>query len=313
MAKALTSKPKKSKSKVLPALDPAVPYDPNKDRRALEALIARHGEPSPAVRAAFDELCTDAQRAALGVRSRAAGVFRDGVSWAVVVSQTFTDLPAALTGHYAMERFQYFLWSLRQLDGTLQAQQVQQGGLGAARGTAAEREQEARAARAALSAKLTGFAGAREVERGALAAALGNTADANALGSSLRALVKLGQEWLARPEPNAKIQCQAAGLTEAVVQAALAAAEGLTGAATAATLTGKKVSTDAPAVNVAEGMVLHEMAEVLRCFREARRATQLVPALVPGPATHHVLGTKKGSKDEPGSEPILRDDDPEPS
>jgi len=38
------------------------------------------------------------------------------------------------------------------------------------------------------------------------------------------------------------------------------------------------------------------MDEVQRCFNEAHATTQLVRRLSPGPATRHVLGTKKTGK-----------------
>jgi hypothetical protein len=284
------AKPKKASPVAVDA------YDPDKDRRALHQLIARHGKVAPDHREAFDDLISDARRADLGARTRGAGVLREGIRWAVTIAEAFAKYPAALEGHYAIERYTYLLHTLDHLDKALVAQKADRGGKGTVRSTAADREAAARSARNTLIAKLTGFAGAREPERKALSDATGTTSDTTALGASIQGLVALGSEWLARTDAKSKIQAKAAGLTESVVQNALAAAEALTGAAATATLTGRNGANDSPAVNLAEGAVLFEMDEAQRCFEEARKATPLVPRLVPGPATRHLLGKKTASK-----------------
>jgi hypothetical protein len=295
---------KKPAPKKQPAPAAAAPaYDPNKDRRALRELVARHGHVDAEHRAAYDELIGDPERAELGGKTRAAGVFREGIAWAVQIGQAFTQSPALVKDHYAESRFAYFLDRLAALDATLAAQAERRGDQNTTRSSAADRESLARDARRTLLAKLRGFAGRRDIERAALETATGRIDDENALGDSIRALAKLGRSWLARGDAKAKIQCASAGLTESVVNAALEAAEALTGAATAATLAGRRPAIDAPEVNLVEGAVLHEMEEAARCFEEAHKATQVVPRLTPGPATRHVLGSKRSAKAAPAPSP----------
>lgn len=57
--------------------------------------------------------------------------------------------------------------------------------------------------------------------------------------------------------------------------------------------------------------MLNEMEEAQRCFDDAREATPLVPRLVPGPATRHVLGSRKAAPkgkpeaaDKPAAPPV---------
>ena len=272
-------------------------YDPNKDRRALEALLARHGAVTPEHRAAFEDLVTDARRVELGNRTRAVGVFPEAVAWGVIISKAFNDYPAALAEHYSPERFTFYLHCAKALDTAIQAQATERGDQVEVTGTAVDRETAARKARKTLIAKCRGFAGGREAELEALRVATGNTEDTNALGGSIRALVKLAQEWVARPDMKSKIQASSAGLRQDVIEAALLAAEALTGAATAATLAGKRAGVDSPAANLAEGGMLIEMDEVMRCFEEARRETPLLPRLTPGSATRHMLGARRPKKE----------------
>jgi hypothetical protein len=291
--------------------DPAAPvapddYDPNKDRRALLELQARYGNVDDDTRAAFDELSTNDRRASLGSRTRADGVRREGVAWAVAIDQAFTRYPALIEEHYSKMRFAYFLDRLAALNAAIEAQTTRRGDQGVAQTTAGDSEQAARDARRRLLAKMRGFAGHRASERALLDEATGRTDDVEALGASIRALVKLGQTWLERQDNKSKIQAASAGLTERALNEALAAAEGLTKAATDVTLAGRRPAADAPEVNLLEGWVLHEMAEAQRCFDEAHSATRIVPRLQPGPATRHVLGPKRPrakSDEERGSEP----------
>jgi len=51
-------------------------------------------------------------------------------------------------------------------------------------------------------------------------------------------------------------------------------------------------------VNVLEGTVLHEMGEAERCFRNMRKKSPVIGRLVPGNATRHVLGPRKGASAE---------------
>ena len=291
-AKATPAAKGKASAKATPLGTGAETYEPNKDRRVLQQLVGKFGAVSAGYQAAFDGLASDARREQLGTRTRALGVFRDAVAWAVSIGHAFTNLPAALEGHYAKERFQYYLHRVGLLDAAIQAQEAARGGQGTVRDTAAEREAAARKARSTLIDKLTGFAGARESEKAALDAAVGTTDSTTALGKSIQALATLGKEWLGRSDEASKLLAKSAGLGASVVQAALDAGEALTGAATTATLAGRKAATDSAAVNVAEGAVLFEMAEAMRCFNAAHEDATVVPKLVAGAATRHVLGPK---------------------
>ena len=293
----------KPKSPKKPAAKPKAPapaspstYNHSKDRRALRELIARHGPLDAAHREAFDDLITNEDRAALGSKTRAVGAFREGIAWAIIIDEAFAKYPARVKDHYAETRFAYFLDRLAALDAALEAQTTRRGAQAETRSMAADRKATARAARQTLLSKLRGFAGRRSAECKALEDVTGRTTDVTAIGASIRSLVELAQTWLARGDAKSKIQRTAAGLTPGVVDAALAAAEALTGAATVATLAGKRPAIDAPEVNLAEGSVLHEMEEAARCFEEAHEATQIIPRLTPGPATRHVLGPKTAPK-----------------
>ena len=191
--------------------DPTQDYDASKDRLALRGLIARRGQPDAEHRAAYDELISDADRSALGARTRAAGVLRDAVAWGVQIDQDLSAYPALVKSHYAETRFAYFLERTLMLD-AVTAQQARRGDQGTTRTTAEEREITAREARKTLIAKLRGVAGRRDAEGKALADAMGRTESADALGSSIQRLITLGTEWLARPEASAKIHCASAGL-----------------------------------------------------------------------------------------------------
>jgi hypothetical protein len=294
--KAAATAPKKAVAKAA--------YDPDKDRRALDVLIGRHGEPEAIEIEAFAELIDDAGRAKLGNQTKAVGVFRDGVDWAATISSAFSSCEAALVGHYSVDRFRYLLHCLRSLDAALLAEGATRSDQGDVKAETQSREMMAREARADLLAKLVTYAGAREPERAALAEAIGTTEDFTALGTSIEALARLGRFWLGREDKKSRIVARAAGLSEMVVDRALSAAEALTGAATVATLAGRLRGIDSPAVNIAEGSVLFEMMEAERCFERARTRSPVVPKLLAGAATRHVLGPKTApKKDAPAEEP----------
>jgi hypothetical protein len=285
-----TTKPKSSVAKAKPskATDPK--------RNALNALIARHGTPSADWRAAFDELMTDEGRLALGGKTRSENVFGEGVAWGVALDADFKTFPAKLKEHYSEERYRYFLASLVALDDARQAQKASQGAKSATATTTDDREAAARAARQTLISKLKGYAGGRQAERDALSVASGTTENFTALGESINRLVELGQSWLDRPAKTSTLQAQSAGLTRAVLDAAAASGSALSGAATDSTLAGRGRAGDAPEVNIAEGTVLHEMAEALRCVNEAHAAYPKITKLVPGPGTRSVLAPAPAKK-----------------
>lgn len=297
----------KTKKPAKPAPAPPAPeaaYDPKKDRQVLLTLVARNGAPDDLHRAAYDALIDDPGRAELGGRTRATGVFRDAVGWAIIIDQTFRDYGTTLEGHYSRKRFAYLLDRLGALDAAMAVQEGRRGDQGATKDTAATREQAARDARNKLTFTLERYAGRRRSERHELAEAKGRVDDVTTLGSSIQALVALGRAWLSRPDAASKALCADLGLTGARITEALSSAQALTGAATDAALAGKGRASDAPEVNLVEGSVLFEMDEAMICFEAAHAATQVIPRLIPGPATKQVLGPKKApKKSEPEEEP----------
>lgn len=294
MAKARSTAKVAAKKK--PALTGGPTVTPNLRRRALQQLVARHGRPDEAHCAAFGELIDDTGRAELGAQTKGPGVLGEGVDWAITIDEAFRQYPAEVEEHYSRVRFTYFLAKLVDLSEAITAQEARRSGQGATRGTAADREAVAREARRRLVSKLRRYAGHRAAERQALTDATGQTGDVDALGRSIGKLAELGRAWLALEGISAQIQCASAGLTDKVIDAAVAAGEALAGAAAEATLAGRKRSADAPEVNLAEGSVLNEMEEAQGCFEDAHEATPLVPRLIPGPATRHVLGPKRAPK-----------------
>lgn len=274
-------------------------YDPSETRRALAELQARHGKVDDAHRAAFDTLSTNTRRADLGGRTRAPGVLREGVSWAVQIDQAISKYGAVVDQHYARERFNYFLDRLLALDASIAGQGTLRDGTGVKRATSEDRTREARDARNKLLEKMARVAGNR-TEKAELDAATGT---AEKLGESILGLVTLGRDWLSRKDPRLLILCKSARLTEDSLSAALATSEALTDAGTDATLAGRKPSADSPEVNVAEGWVLQEMMEAQLAFEAANTESRLVARLTPGPATRHVLGSRKAPAPDAPADP----------
>jgi len=295
--------PRKNTTKPAPAEDEPA-YNPSTDRHSLAVIVARRGPVDAEHREAYDELISDVDRAALGTQTKAAGVFRDSVVWAILIDKAFTDYPAVVGEHYSPQRFQYYLDRTAALGERLAAETERRGAGTGTRVSAADREKLARDTRAVLIDKLRGVAGQRRTEKAVLNAAMGQTGSPELLGKSIASLVSLGRRWLAVKDAKAVIQCRSAGLTDAVIDDAMQAAKTLTGAATDAQLSGRLPATDSPEVNVLEGTVLHEMDEVERCFRNMRKKSPVIGRLVPGNATRHVLGPRKGAspEDEPEAE-----------
>jgi hypothetical protein len=88
-----------------------------------------------------------------------------------------------------------------------------------------------------------------------------------------------------------------------VIDAANAAAAALDKAAVDATLEGRKSSHDSPLVNLEEGNVLLEMEHAIDVFEEAHDENDVVPRLIPGPATRHVLASSSRTDAEPEPTP----------
>src|SRR3954468_8990874 len=107
----VTSKTAKKPTANKPSPPAPKPADKRAARegRALDKLLARRGPVDAAHRAAYAELITDEGRAALGVKTRGPGVFRDAVAWCVQIDEAFAKSPARVKAHYAETRFAYFL------------------------------------------------------------------------------------------------------------------------------------------------------------------------------------------------------------
>lgn len=295
-----SKKPPKNTTQPVPA-EEAPAYSPSTDRRSLEAILARRGQVDADHRAAYDNLISDVDRAVLGTQTKAAGVFREAVAWSIQIDKAYTDYPAVVGEHYSPQRFQYYLDRTAALGEQLVAEAERRGAGTGTRTSASDREKLARDKRDVLIDKLRGVAGQRRTEKATLNGATGQTGTAELLGKSIANLVDLGRKWLALKDPTSVILCRSAGLTAAVIEEAMQGAEALTGAATDAQLSGRLAGNDSPQVNILEGTVLHEMDEAERCFRNMRKKSPVIARLVPGNATRHVLGVKKGAypADEP--------------
>lgn len=239
-------------------------------------------------RAALRSLASDAQRSDLGRRTKARGVLADGVTMAVTIDQQIATFPS-LTETYAPARFVYFLESLLALDALVEGSSTREAKVGAARGIAATAYERADKARTKLLIRLGRFAGQRgpELDEIKLIPPKGRSNDD--LARSIDKAVALAQSWRARKDAGSVENVVLAALDEAVVTTALTAAAALGGAHVDASLEGRKASHDSPIVNLEEGNVLLEMAYAMDIFEEAHDDNDVVPRLIPGPATRHVL------------------------
>jgi hypothetical protein len=287
-------------------------YEPDQNRRTLQQLLARHAQLDADTRAALDALSHDEDRIALGGKTRAVGVLGEGVAWAVQIDQAFAQYPALTSAHYAQERFGYYLERLLGLDAAVELQTQKEKGLGGARSTTEQRETEAKAKRKVLLNKLMGFAGGRKDEKRELDAVVGTTESYTAIGQSVRDMVKLGRQWLARTDKYAVIQAKLARLTPALLDETLAAAEALTGSSVDSKLKGKSHPTDTPETNLAEGWFLFEFIEAHRCFEAAHADSALIAKLVPGPATRSLFNHPRHAAPDPAPTPAPADPKPKP-
>ena len=239
-------------------------------------------------RAALRSLATDAQRSDLGRKTKARGVLADGVAMAVTIERQIATFPS-LSETYAQARFAYFLESLLALDALIESSGAREAKVGAARGTAATAYDQADKARSTLLKRLKRFAGLRKAELAELdlVPAKGRTNDE--LGRSIDKAVALAQTWRGRKDAASVEIATLAALDEAVVTSAITAAAALGGAHVDASLEGRKASHDDPIVNLEEGNVLLEMAYAMDVFDEAHDDNDVVPRLIPGPSTRHVL------------------------
>ena len=121
-------------------------WDPSRARLILSRLRPRWSTLTPAEIADFDSLSTDAQRSALGARTKARGVAGDATRWAVSIDRQLRDY-AALREHYEPKRFAYYLLRLDALVDEIGKQGNRKSTQGSARTGAATAIVVARAAR----------------------------------------------------------------------------------------------------------------------------------------------------------------------
>lgn len=252
-------------------------------------------------RAALRSLASDAQRSDLGRKTKARGVLADGLAMAITIDQQIATFPG-LTETYVPARFVYFLESLLALDALIEGSSAREAKVGAARGTAATAYERADKARTKLLNRLSRFAGQRgpELDELKLVPAKGRSNDD--LSRSIDKAVALAKSWRGRKDAGSMENAVLAALDEAVVASAVTAAAALGGAHVDAALEGRKASHDSPIVNLEEGNVLLEMAYAMDVFEEAHDDNDVVPRLIPGAATRHVLAKSARVAAEPAVE-----------
>ncbi len=280
----------------------SVDYDPSTARATLSSLLPRWPALDPKHRRAFQKLANDLERSKLGVRTKGLGVLQDGITWATQMDSALRQYGTGALKSYSPARFIYFLEALTTLADQLTAARAKNKNVGAARGTAASRRDEALTARDNLLSPLRTFAGERDAEREALRQAIGTIDPDDQLGQSLADLAALARTWLALADEDSIFLAADAGLTDDLAKAAVESAKALTGSAAGAKLEGRAAGNDPPLVNLAEGGVLLEMKEAMRLFGEANARHPAVKKLSPGASTRGVLGKRAEAKAAP--EPV---------
>lgn len=260
--------------------------------KVTRRLLDKHPPLAKPLRVALRTLASDAQRSDLGRQTKAVGVLAEGVTMAVTIDQHFSTFPY-LTETYAPARFAYYLESLLALDALVEASSAREAKLGAARGVATTGYERAANARQKLLKRLHRFAGKRDAERAAVNDLPRQGRGNEALRRAVEKATELARAWLLRKDAINVGLAQLAALDEAVIEAASTAAASLDEAHVDATLEGRKSSHDSPIVNLEEGNVLLEMAYAMDIFDEAHEDNDVVPRLVPGPATRHVLTSSR--------------------
>lgn len=272
--------------------------------KVTRRLLDKHPPLPKPLRVALRSLASDAQRSDLGRQTKAVGVLADGVSIAVTADQHFATFPY-LTETYAPARFAYFLESLLALDALVEAGSAREAKLGAARGVATTGYERAALARKKLLKRLERFAGKRTAEQDAIDQLPRQGRGNDALRRAVEKAAELARSWLGRQDADEVTLAQLAGLDHAVIAIAEQAAAALDAAHVDATLEGRKSSHDSPIVNLEEGNVLLEMAYAIDIFDEAHEDNDVVPRLVPGPATRHVLASSpRRALADPTPEPV---------
>ncbi len=275
-------------------------YNPSTGRATLASLLPRWPALDPKHRRAFQKLGNDLDRSKLGARTKGIGVLQDGITWATQMDAALRQYGAGALKSYSPARYVYFLESLTLLAAELNVVRTKNKNVGAVRGTAASRRDEALTARDNLLSPLRTFAGSRTPEGDLLDEAVGTIDLDDHLGESLANLAALARTWLALKDDDSVFLAAEAGLTADLATAAVDAAKALTGSAAGAKLEGYVVGNDPPFVNLAEGGVLLEMKEAMRLFGEANAKHPAVKKLTPGAATRGVLGRRTAKAPEPG-------------
>jgi hypothetical protein len=287
----------KKKTQLKPAAIPmevAADYEPSQLLEVLSRAQARVGTVTTTTRAAFDSLMTDAQRVDLGVRTKAIGVAKDAVAWIVQIDTDGREYPE-LFEFYSKTRFAYFLQVTRDLVTRVIAESGRTSEKTVSKDGATSARDQAKRAHESLLGRLHAFAGSRAKEQDAIAKAQQSVATNDTLAASIKNLVALARTFIDRKDEPSRIVAEAANLTSAFCDQALAKAMALTGAAADATEAGRLMRKDSPAVNVREGAVLREMEVAKAAVDEANDEHPPVRRLNPGPATRSVFGSRKAA------------------
>ena len=262
-------------------------WEPSKSRLLLSRLRPRWSTLTPAEIADFDSLSTDAQRSALGARTKARGVAADATRWVASIDRQLREY-AVVREHYEPKRFAYFLLRLDALVNEIGNQGTRKSAQGSAKSGAETAIVVARAAREKLLLALERFAGKRDAENAQLRAARKSGTEDDLVVDSLKDLVTLAASWL---KTGSAFLLHSARLTPALLDEVRAAADQLASAGASATEAGPAPARDSPAVNLVEGWLLEEMVRAHDDFEAARKESQIIERLIPGAATRAVFGS----------------------
>jgi len=293
------AKPKPSTLALNPA-DPTEAWDPSKSRLLLSRLRPRWSTLSPSEITDFDSLSTDAQRSALGARTKARAVAADATRWAASIDRQLREY-AALREHYDPSRFAYYLLRLEALHQELSKQDNRKESKGAARSDAQTAILAARNARDKLLLALERFAGRRKPELDLLTEARRSATTDEPVVDSIKDLVTLAEGWLKTGSP---FLLGTARLTPALLDTVRAAADTFASAGASATEAGPAPARDSPTVNLVEGWMLEEMQRVHDDVEAARGESQIIERLIPGSGTRALFGSHpKKAAAQPKAEP----------
>lgn len=260
-------------------------------RAAVAAQLLSTLEPlTNAQRMAFFRLFSAAKCDELGAKTKSGAVVKDSVEWAPIIAKALGKYPVDLR-RYGKARFAWLLECILALVDARAAQEVEGGSVPDVRAGAARALETAKNARAELVDALETLQEGDAVAQKALttaASALRN--DDEALADSVQAVATLARGWLGRTDAESRALVASVGLALGEVESAENAAAALGAAVGAKTFAGRLEFRDSPVVNRAEGRVLCEMRTAMRLFASAHDRNKLVPKLVPGPGTRHILG-----------------------